>query len=147
MLRPIAVGVLVIVATVVIHAVGSTWWIRLIKNRFTGLKDTMRPRSILTVLMSTALVLLSLHTLEILLWALTYILLPLKGQLPNLADSLYFSFVTFTTLGYGDITLIDSWRLLSGIEAMNGILLFGWSTAMLFAVVQRLWRDMHNVSE
>jgi len=48
--------------------------------------------------------------------------------------------VTFTTLGYGDITLPEQeWRMLSGIEALNGILLVGWTTAFLFAVVQRSW--------
>ena len=52
--------------------------------------------------------------------------------------AVYFSIVTFTTLGYGDITLpYEEWRILSGVEALNGILLFGWTTAFLFAVVQR----------
>jgi hypothetical protein len=51
--------------------------------------------------------------------------------------------VSFTTLGYGDITLTDSeWRLLSGIEALDGILLVGWSTALLFIVVQRSWKHL-----
>lgn len=51
--------------------------------------------------------------------------------------------VTFTTLGYGDIVLGPEWRLLSGIEAINGIVLFGWSTAFLFAIVQRSWKEVH----
>ena len=51
----------------------------------------------------------------------------------------YFSFVTMTTLGYGDITLNSDWRILSGLEAIDGILLIGWTTAFLFAVLQRTW--------
>jgi hypothetical protein len=47
-------------------------------------------------------------------------------------------------LGYGGITLDPEWRVLSGLEAMNGILLFGWSTALLFAVVQRSWKLSHH---
>jgi hypothetical protein len=47
------------------------------------------------------------------------------------------------TLGYGDITLIDNeWRVLSGVEALNGILLVGWTTALLFTVFQRSWRGL-----
>ena len=60
--------------------------------------------------------------------------------------ALYFSFVTFTTLGYGDITLSEGWRLLSGIEALNGLLLVGWTTALLFAIVQRGWQGLEFTS-
>ena len=91
-------------------------------------------------MVSTVLFLLSLHVCEILLWATTYVNLPdLEGP-RTFPDALYFSFVTFTGLGYGDITIFGKWRLLSGVEAMNGILLFGWSAAMLFALIQHLWR-------
>ncbi len=68
-------------------------------------------------------------------------LLP-ENVLDSFEEATYFSFVTFTTLGYGDITLAGAWRILSGIEALNGVLLLGWSTALLFAVVQRTWKDM-----
>ena len=61
-------------------------------------------------------------------------------DLETFETAVYFSFVTFTTLGYGDITLSESGRVLSGIQALNGILLVGWSTAVLFAVVQKLWQ-------
>ncbi len=46
--------------------------------------------------------------------------------------------MTYTTLGYGDITLSGPWRIMSGIEAINGVLLAGWSTAALFALVQKI---------
>ena len=77
---------------------------------------------------------------EVVLWATTYRLLP-GNHLDSFEKATYFSMVTFTTLGYGDITLADhQWRLLSGIEALNGILLVGWTTAFLFLVVQRSWQ-------
>ena len=82
--------------------------------------------------------------MEIVVWALAYLYLLPPNVLGTFEEATYFSFVTFTTLGYGDITLTEVWRILSGIEALNGILLIGWSTAMVFAVVQRTWKDMLN---
>ena len=87
-----------------------------------------------------AVVLVFLHTIEIMVWAGVYEVLVPVGELADFEAALYFSFVTFTTLGYGDITLSEGYRLLSGIQALNGILLVGWSTALMFAVVQNVWR-------
>ncbi|NJN47950.1 MAG: two pore domain potassium channel family protein [Candidatus Competibacteraceae bacterium] len=87
-----------------------------------------------------------LHLIEVGLWALTYLLLP-ENQLDTLEKAMYFSLITFATLGYGDITLTETkWRLLSGIEALDGILLVGWSTALLFMIVQRSWKgiELHH---
>jgi voltage-gated potassium channel Kch len=94
--------------------------------------------------MSTGVVLLALHLLQALAWAVAFLVLPGTPQTRSFEEAAYFSIVTFTTLGYGDITLDANWRLLSGIEAMNGILLAGWSTALLFSVVQRSWKLSHT---
>ena len=80
-----------------------------------------------------------LHALEIIIWAIVYKALVPVGELANFEAAVYFSFVTFTTLGYGDITLSEVYRLLSGIQALNGILLVGWSTALMFSIVQKIW--------
>ena len=53
--------------------------------------------------------------------------------------ALYFSMVTFTTLGYGDVLLDERWRLMAAFEAANGIIIFGLSTAVVVAVVQRVY--------
>ncbi len=79
-----------------------------------------------------------LITLHIWLWALTYMLLQVQ-ELKTLEDCVYFSTVTFTTLGFGDIVLKDQWRVLSGIEAANGIVILGWSTAIIFDVMTTLY--------
>ena len=71
--------------------------------------------------------------LEIWTWATLYLVL---GAIGSLEQALYFSTVTFTTLGFGDITLDETWRLLSSFEAANGLLMFGWSTALVFGAVQ-----------
>jgi hypothetical protein len=94
-------------------------------------------------ILSTAIVLLMLHALEAFLWALLYLVLPAQAGLKNLHEAFYFSLVTFTTLGYGDITLNSRWQLLAGIEGMVGIVVFGLSTAILFAVIQRYWKINH----
>ena len=72
--------------------------------------------------------------LEIILWAWVY---RHVGAIHGLKESLYFSGITFTTVGYGDITLMKCWRLLSVGEAINGVLMAGWSTAQLIFIVQR----------
>lgn len=73
--------------------------------------------------------------LDILLWAWVY---RQVGAVHGLEASLYFSGITFTTVGYGDITLARCWRLLSVGEAVNGVLMAGWSAAQLIFLGQRL---------
>lgn len=98
----------------------------------------------MTILSLTAVFLMVLHYLEIMLWAAVYLLIPRLDKFETWEESIYFSTVTYTTLGYGDITLPPVWRVMSGFEAMNGILLFGWSTAMFYAVVQRIIAGIHQ---
>jgi hypothetical protein len=142
MLKFALIGSALVVVTVIIHAVGTTWWLRVLGRRYIDSQGTVRAGKSAQVLIGTVLALLILHTLEIIVWAYAYLALLPSGELATFEESVYFSFVTFTTLGYGDITLTENWRLLSGIEALNGIMLVGWTTAMLFAVVQRTWRGM-----
>ena len=68
--------------------------------------------------------------------------LRLEGcRCPDLASALYFSAVTYTTTGYGDVVLPEGWRLVGGVEALTGILMCGWSTGFFFAVVSRMDRN------
>jgi voltage-gated potassium channel len=143
MLDEAFVAILLVAGTVGIHAVGTTLLLRHLAGAVLRIKDrlTFVHRMILTA--STALFLLSLHVCEVVLWAVAYSILPGLESLRAFPDAVYFSCTTFTTLGYGDITIVGKWRFLSGVEAMNGILLFGWSTAMLFALIQHLWHAGH----
>jgi hypothetical protein len=142
MLKYALIGAVLVVVTVIIHGVGTLSWAHLIARRYADQDGVFRAGKSLPILVGTVLVLLILHALEIVVWAYAYLLLLPSGELGSIEESVYFSFVTFTTLGYGDITLTQGWRLLSGIEALNGIMLAGWSTAMLFAVVQRTWQSI-----
>jgi hypothetical protein len=69
-------------------------------------------------------------------WAGIYLLV---GAVEKLEAALYFSLVTFTTLGYGDVLLDERWRLMAAFEAANGIIIFGLTTAVVVAVVQRVY--------
>jgi hypothetical protein len=134
------IGAALVAVTVVIHGLGTTWLVRYLVGRFLDIYGNWSSRRVLRALTSTAIVLVFLHAVEIILWAMVYRVVVPAGELVNLEAAVYFSFVTFTTLGYGDITLSEGWRLLSGIQALNGILLVGWSTALMFAVVQKSWQ-------
>jgi len=70
-------------------------------------------------------------------WALLLLWMEALG---SLEEALYFSIVTFTTLGYGDITLTEEHRLLGAAMAANGTIIIGWTTAMVFAAVQEIYR-------
>jgi voltage-gated potassium channel Kch len=79
--------------------------------------------------------LFAILTVEIWLWAMFYLII---GAFPDLATALYFSTVTFSTLGFGDVLPPERWRLLAALEAINGFLLIGWSTAYLIAASTRV---------
>jgi hypothetical protein len=88
-----------------------------------------------TLLVSSLVLLLFLASLlESSIWAYVYIAV---GAIEDLEPALYFSTVTFTTLGYGDLTLGADWRLLASFEAANGTMMFGWSTSLVVAYLQR----------
>ena len=56
---------------------------------------------------------------------------------PPGTDLVYFAFGNYTTLGYGDVIPVEGWRILGPMTALNGILLIGWSTALIFQVLRR----------
>jgi len=83
----------------------------------------------------------AIHTVEIWSYAALYRFL---GETRSFEEALYFSTVTFASLGYGDIVLTPRWRLVSAIEAANGVILFAWSTAFLLVVSRRLQAFEHE---
>ena len=85
-------------------------------------------------IVATVFGLFLIHTVEIWTWAGAYLVL---GTLPDFLDALYFSAVTFSTLGYGDIVLQPEWRLFGAMEGVRGLLLIGWSTAYLVSASTR----------
>lgn len=78
-----------------------------------------------------------LHLAEIAIWGLFYLW---RGCLPNAEAAFYFSGVTYTTLGYGDVVLVKPWRLFAPIEGLMGVLMCGLSTGYFFVVVSRVYQ-------
>jgi hypothetical protein len=127
------VGCIVSVISIMIHALVTVGAVGI--ARFAGLRHTERPRlHLMLVMVGTATALMVAHTLEVFVWALAYAVV---GAAPAGSDLLYFAFVNYTTLGYGDITPVREWRLIGPLTAMNGVLLFGWSAAILFEVLRK----------
>jgi hypothetical protein len=86
------------------------------------------------IVVATGSVLGAGHFLEVLLWAYTYAAV---GAAPPGTDLVYFAFSNYTTLGYGDVLPAEQWQLLAPMTALNGIMLIGWSTALIFAILRR----------
>jgi len=133
MLLQLLVGTLVSVINIGLHALVTVLAVAIARRA--GLRPSRRPRlHLMGVMIATAVVLMISHAFEILVWAATY--LALRAVAAD-SDILYFAFVNYTTLGYGDITPVPEWRLIGAMTAMNGVLLFGWSAAILFEVLRK----------
>ena len=91
-----------------------------------------RKRFLITAAYSPKIGQVVAHLLEIALWAVVFIIC---GEFHDFGIAYYHSAVNYTSLGYDDVVLAPSWRLLGPFEAANGLLLFGLSTAMIFAVI------------
>jgi hypothetical protein len=87
------------------------------------------------------------HVIEIWIWAIFYHFGASISEIPNLETALYFSTSSFTTVGFGDLVLSEDWRLLSSFEAINGMILFGWSAAFIFTVVRYAYSQIYPVTE
>jgi hypothetical protein len=88
-------------------------------------------------------VLLLLHLVEASVWALFYLLV---GGQPDLESAIYFSLTSYTTVGYGDVVLPEPWRLLGPLEAAVGVLMLGWSTGVIVAVIGTIYRRLFGLS-
>ena len=132
MLRQILVGTAVSVCNIAIHAflMAAVLWAARIADEGATLRQSLR---LIAVMIATVLVLMAAHVAEVLVWAFAYMIVGIAS--PG-TDLIYFAFVNYTTLGYGDVTPLERWQLLGPMTAMNGVLLFGWSTAVIFAVLR-----------
>ncbi len=138
LLLQFVVSSLMVVACVAIHGLGLF-----------GLNHAMRtetaverlqhitplsPRGGLFTL-GVVIAMLALHGLEIWLFALVYLAL---GAIPQLEPALYFSTISYSTVGYNDLHIAEAWRLLGAFESVLGIFLLGWSTAFFFRMIGRI---------
>jgi hypothetical protein len=133
MLRQVLVGASVSVCNIAIHAcvMAAVIW----AARSAGaIKTSRQALRLIAVMIAIVSFLMAAHFIEVLVWALAYAIV---DAAPKGADLIYFAFVNYTTLGYGDVTPVERWHLLGPMTAMNGVLMFGWSTAVIFEVLRR----------
>jgi hypothetical protein len=121
---------LMVVMTVFIHLIGLAVLVRVLRSRsWHPLLDRVRP---ITLLLGASIGIFAIHTVEIWLFALAYLLLGAAG---DFEQSLYFSTVTYATIGYGDVLVAKPWRILGAIEGAAGVIMLGWSTAFLVSLL------------
>ncbi len=134
MWNDLGLGALLVAATVLIHTVGLVAISHAMTSIIRWLKLHRHGPGKTVAMVATVLSIFALHTVEVWVWALAFLT---TGATTTLKDALYFSTVTFSTVGYGDIVLDHSWRLFGAIEGINGFILIGWSTAYLVAASMR----------
>jgi voltage-gated potassium channel len=128
-----AVTILLVATTVAIHAGGSFFLIWTVHKYQARNIRNLRYSLLTLVLTFMVLSLLILHLLEVGIWAYVFYW---EQCFPDLDTSIYFSLITYATVGYGDIVLKKEWRVLGGVEALTGVLMISWSTAILLGCLQ-----------
>jgi hypothetical protein len=141
LLRQFALSSAMVVVCVVIHGLGLFSFARAIRGEASV--ERLRQVSALSLrgalfTLSIMLGLIALHGIEIWLFALVYLGI---GAIPDLEAALYFSTISYSTVGYNDLHILPKWRLLGAFESILGIILLGWSTAFFFRMLGRI--DAH----
>jgi hypothetical protein len=134
------VGTVLAILTVVVHGAGLLFLSKLLRlESDDGQGDRLHPVSVrgAAVTVGVVLGLFVLHGFEIWLYAVTYLML---GAIADFSTSLYFSTITYAAIGYDANPLNPRWRMLAGIEGINGLILLGWSTAFFVTVMGRIRR-------
>jgi len=137
----LTVGAVCCLVNIAIHAAIMAWVVVVARRASRATQNLGAARHHIAVMSATVLVLLVAHALEVAVWAFVYRLV----HLVPIEDTFYFAFVNYTTLGYGDILPSPEWRMLGPITAMNGVLLFGWSTAVIFEVLRTSAGALRNL--
>ena len=143
-MRLALLGLALLVTCVIVQSAGMLALIHWLARVRLILESPSAPRRV-ALLLRLFLAIVLLHLIQVGLWAAVFWA---ARVLPNLEIALYFSLVSYTTIGFGDVVLGPGWRVLAGIEGLTGILLVGWSTAFVFSIVHLMyehWRQVHGV--
>jgi hypothetical protein len=134
MLIQFILGGLISILNIAIHSFAMVFVIKVARAASAG--EPSHPYvGLSAVMIPTVLCLMIVHAAEVIVWGGCYGLI---DAAPPGANPVYFAFVNYTTLGYGDILPVERWEILGPMTAMNGVLLFGWSTAVIFEVLRRV---------
>ncbi|HPD83601.1 MAG: potassium channel family protein [Alphaproteobacteria bacterium] len=140
LITQILIGCFMIGITVVIHAVALDRLVAFLEKLGPWAYKSFQNLWEIPLMVLTVLGVFLAHVIQIWIWAILFYYLS-PAALPTFESALYFSTSSFTTVGFGDVYLSEKWRLLSSFEAANGFLLFGWSTAFIFEIISKLYKD------
>ena len=143
MLLNITIATFMILLTTAIHTGGMILALKALRSHGGHFKQKLQQLHICWV-GGIVLLMVLVSLVEVLVWAVTYLAL---NAIQGFERALYFSMVTYTTLGFGDIVLDERWRLLTSIQAANGLIMFGWTTAIVIATVQHIFFSEESLKE
>jgi hypothetical protein len=134
-LTPLAVAASAVVFTILIHALSVNATVRFVQHEDKVGRVGISFWTDVAITTPTIVLVLIAHLIEIGVWAGLFVVC---GEFRDFGTAYYHSAVNYTTLGYGDMVMSPSWRMLGPLEAANGALMFGVSTGMVFALIQML---------
>jgi Ion channel len=137
MLTQLLIGGAASLVNIAIHSIWTVLLDHAVRRFWSKRPRPQFLRDRVVLMMATVAILMVAHVAEVMVWAATYMAV---GATPAGASPVYLAFVNYTTLGYGDVVPVVGWQLLGPLTAMNGILLIGWSTAVIFDVVRTTTR-------
>jgi Ion channel len=137
LLVPLLVGCVMMAAMVLVQAVATTAIIHLVRRQVPRHELFADWLHLVGVFASALLLIVAAQVIQVAAWAALFMRC---GEFADFPDAFYHSAVNFTTLGYGDVVMSPAWKLLGPAEAAAGMLMFGVSTAVLFAATQALVR-------
>lgn len=135
--KPLLVGACAVLCTIFIHAMLLGATVNFFRREARLHRAGVRYLIDLTIVVAVTSFAFVAHVVEAAVWAWVFMLC---GEFQQFAPAYYHSAVNYSTLGYGDVVMSASWKLLGPIEAADGALMFGVSTAMIFAVIVRLMK-------
>jgi Ion channel len=135
MMIPLAVGIMTFAGTIFVHVLPLGATVTIVRREKRLGQAGASFWSDFAIVALIILISLVAHLIEIALWAGVFMIC---GEFHEFGMAYYHSAVNYTTLGYGDLIMSPKWRLLGPLEAANGILMFGVSTAMIFTLILRL---------
>src|SRR6187431_2801083 len=111
MLAPVLISLSVIFGTIFIHGIATVWGVNYLLRKSVMANSEYKLQSALYTLSMTSIFLMVVHFIEITLWAIVFMIIPEITELATFEQAIYFSMITYTTVGYGDITLSGQWRI------------------------------------
>jgi hypothetical protein len=141
---PLMISLVTIVGTIVIHALAVLGILHFVRRQHRRGRTGVRFWQDVATVTGATLLAGAAHLVEVIVWAVVF---TLCGEFSRLAAAFYSSATLYTSLGYGDVVMSQSWKMLGPFETADGMLMFGISTAMAISVIQLIVRTrFHDLS-